>query len=193
MEGDDDKHVVEHLTRCHPDMPIFETKARGGIEHVLNAIVPELKAPGRIALGIVVDANDDPKKRWQSICKHLRREGIRAPRTPRKGGAVLHGAPRIGIWLMPDNQKEGELEDFVKELIPANDPVWKMACQFIDNIPESERKFSAHKTTKASVRAWLATRKKPRHLGEAIGAGDLPVGVPVAISFADWLKRVFGA
>ena len=92
---------------------------------------------------------------------------------------------------MPDNRSPGELENFIEKLIPPNDHVWKMACQFIDAIPERERKFPQHKRTKAQVRAWLATRTRPRHMGEAIGKGDLTVTEPIAASLAAWLLKLF--
>ena len=191
VEGDDDKHVVEHLVRAQSAMPNFETRAKGGFDNVVAAIGPEIKSPGRIALGVMVDANQDPKSRWQSIRAHLANQGITAPKAPKRHGTVIDRRPRIGVWMMPDNRSPGELENFIEELIPPNDHVWQMACRFIDAIPERERKFPQHKRTKAQVRAWLATRTRPRHMGEAIRTGDLKVTEPIAASLAAWLQKLF--
>ena len=81
--------------------------------------------------------------------------------------------PRVGIWLMPDNQSLGELEDFVAQMIPDNDPVWPLSQDYISRIPEEHREFAENKTSTAEVYAWLATREDPRQMGAAIGARDL--------------------
>ncbi len=32
------------------------------------------------------------------------RGGVNVPKQPKHGGVVIEGSPRIGVWLMPDNQ-----------------------------------------------------------------------------------------
>ena len=191
VEGDDDKHVVEHLVRIQSAMPGFETQTKGGFDNVVAAIGPEINVSGRRALGILVDANEDPRARWRLLREILKDKGIGTPSGPKANGIVLAGKPQIGIWMMPDNNSPGELENFIEKLIPPKDPVWAMACNFIDAIPESQRKFSDNKQVKAKVRAWLATRARPRHMGEAIGKGDLSSNEPIALALVDWLRKVF--
>ena len=191
VEGDDDEHVAAHLARANSAMPVFRTRVTRGFPNLLAAIGPEIKSPGRLALGMMVDANEDPQARWRSLRGRLKEENITLPDAPKRNGTIVEAGPRIGLWMMPDNQSPGELEDFIEKLIPPDDPVWKMACQFIDAIPDSERKFPGHKQTKAKVRAWLATRERPRQFGEAISKGDLPVSAPIAIALADWLRNLF--
>ena len=94
---------------------------------------------------------------------------------------------------MPDNRKHGELEDFVRKLIPAEDPLWPLATQYIASIPESDRKFQSHKALKAGVHAWLAAQKTPGRMGLAVSAGALNADdVPLAGDFAKWLRDLFG-
>ena len=174
-------------------MPEFETVAKGGLQRLVDAIGPEINVSGRSVLGILVDANDNPQKRWQLLQRKLKEKGIVAPAAPERNGTVVEGIPRIGIWIMPDNQSPGELEDFIERLVPSSDPVWKMASDFIDAIPDSQRKFPENKQVKAKVRAWLATRARPRNLGEAIGKGDLSVSEPIARALANWLRILFTA
>ena len=149
VEGDDDEHVAAHLARANSAMPFFRTRVTRGFPGLLAAIGPEIKSPGRLALGMMVDANEDPRGRWRSLRGRLGEEGVTLPDAPERNGTIVEAGPRIGIWMMPDNQSSGELEDFIEKLIPPDDPVWKMACQFIDAIPDSERKFPGHKQTKA--------------------------------------------
>ena len=99
--------------------------------------------------------------------------------------------PRVGIWLMPDNQSPGEIEDFVAAMIPDGDPVRPLAERYIDGIPEADRKFAEGKIPRAKIHAWLAAREDPRRMGAAIGAGDLDTEVTLCQSFAAWLRRLF--
>ena len=201
VEGQDDKHVVRHLCIrsqiCirNESMLAFDILDKGGIDPLLDSISLEIKAPGRESVGILVDANDEPANRWQSIRSRLQRFDLHLPAEPDSEGTILSAAspavPRIGIWLWPDNQRRGELEDFVKAMIPSADPVWPKSEEYIDHIPELDRKFLPGKETKAKIYAWLATTETPGRMGTAIRAGSLGVDGPLALKFADWLRRLF--
>ncbi len=191
VEGQDDKHVVQHLCRAHEIPQEFRIEDKEGFTNLRKAITPEIKRSGQNAVGIIVDANDNPRGRWQAISSELKRVDITSPVSPSPSGTVVDGKPRIGIWLMPDNKAGGELEDFVEKLIPDAEPVWPRAQRFIDDIPKSDRKFRADKALKAKLYAWLATRADPRRMGSAIGAGDLNVDAPTAKALVNWLRRLF--
>ena len=93
---------------------------------------------------------------------------------------------------MPDNMSPGELEDFVKVMIPCEqDPVWPLAACFIESIPVKDRKFAENKVDKAKVYAWLATRKDPPRMGSAVSAGDLDLGAELPTAFVGWLRKLF--
>lgn len=191
VEGLDDEHVVRHLSRRHKEMPDFCISDKEGIDSLLDDIGLELQVPGRTAVGIVVDANDDLSARWRAVSDRLREEEIEAPEKPGLEGTIINGSPRVGIWLMPDNQFSGELEDFVSRMIPDDDPVWPRSQRYIECIPECDRKFSEKKTQRAKIHAWLATREDPRLMGAAIGAGDLHVDGRLSTDFAEWLRELF--
>ena len=53
VEGADDKHVVRHLCNAKPDIPAFEIADKTGFPALIRAIGPEIKAPGRLAVGIL--------------------------------------------------------------------------------------------------------------------------------------------
>ena len=192
MEGPDDLHVVRHLCQYHRPIPEFEIRPKEGISELTASIRAHVKEPGRIALGIMVDANNNPEARWRSITGKLDSAGIDAPATIAAEGTVIESSPRVGIWLMPDNQSEGELEDFVTSLVPGADPVWPLATAFVDGIPSEHRKFNPTKESRARLAAWLATREDPRQMGLAIKTGDLDASQPPAPSFIEWLRRTFG-
>ena len=195
VEGPDDQHVVRHLwERGHGQALPFHISSRGGVTGVVDSIRDEVRVSGRQALGILVDANNNPTTRWQSISDRLASVGIQTPAAPHPNGTIIDATgdmPRVGIWLMPDNQSLGELEDFVAQMIPDNDPVWPLSQDYIGCIPEEHREFAENKTSTAEVYAWLATREDPRQMGAAIGARDLDIGGDLCTSFTDWLGRLF--
>ncbi len=192
VEGPDDKHVVVHLCRTNTLIARLSILDKGGVSPLLAAIEAEVMAPSREAVGILVDANDSPDGRWRAVANKLRRAGITAPARPDPAGTIIEGGPRVGIWLMPNNHASGELEDFVAEMIPKDDPVWPLSDAYVNGIPATARKFREGKTLRAKVHSWLAVRADPRPMGSAIGAGDLNLEAPDAVQFVTWLQRLFG-
>ena len=93
---------------------------------------------------------------------------------------------------MPDNTSAGELEDFVAQMIPTEDPVWPLSLSYIEGIPEADRKFSEKKKLRAQLYAWLAAREDPRRMGLAIRAQDLKVDGDLSKKFVAWLNELFG-
>ena len=200
VEGESDLHVVLHLrSRIEQEegsgtMPDFCIEDKGGIDPLLDSIVNEIRAPDRRAVGIVLDADEDPPKRWEAIANRLGEAGIGEVEAPVPGGMCMPESrrlPRVGVWLMPDNGSPGELEDFVQTMLPKGDPVWPSAEAYIDGIAEEHRKFRK-KVLRAKVHAWTATRKQPGRMGAAIREGDLEIDGALVGKFADWLRQVFG-
>lgn len=188
VEGQDDEHVVKHLCDRSGLTRNFSIRQKGGFPELSKSIPVELAEPGRLVLGVVVDANENPAARWQAVRDRCGRRGILLPSDPEPRGVVVEGRPRVGVWLMPDNQSPGQLEDLVAAMIPAEDVVWRLAREFVDRIPEPERPLPA---IKAQVHAWLAARAAARPMGSAIGTGHLEASSPAAISFIHWLEDLF--
>ena len=195
VEGPDDRAIAIGLRSVVESLPEFHVDDRGSIEQVLDAIRQEVRVPGRKAVGIVVDANESSGQRWQAISGRLAGVGIRAPAEPDMEGTIIEGSgrlPRIGIWIMPDNGSDGELEDFLFTMVPEGDPIWPRAVAYVGGIPEQDRKFRKKKALRAQLHAWLATRREPRLSGLAIRAGDLRVDGVLSEKLVDWLRRLFG-
>lgn len=191
VEGESDKHVIQHLVSRVESPPCFSICVKKGVDKLLDSLGPELKVSGRKILGIVVDANDNPHARWDEIRQRLRSEGIKLPRKPDQAGTIIRNRIRVGIWMMPDNGNHGELEDFVEELIPSSDPCWQRARDYIESIPETERKFPKSKTAKARVGVWFATRRRPGMIREAFRIGDLSPSTRKALKLTSWLKELY--
>lgn len=194
VEGQDDEYAVDKLLAKNGLVRSFDIQIKRGFDELRKSIYSEVNAPKRQKIGIVVDANDHPKRRWQSISDKLKEANCsKIPQDPTVGGTILAG-PRgvtVGVWLMPDNQSPGELEDFIAGMIPVGDHVWRLAKEYIDGIPDAHRKFRDAKRTRAYVHAWLAARDAPRPMGSAITVGDLRHDAPIAQSLVAWLRNLY--
>ena len=197
VEGQDDEHVVRQLCRhyrcvLHQSVPAFSIQVTGNAAKLLDAIGPAMLVSDRKAVGVLIDADDALKDRWNQLMSRFSQEGVTIPMAPDPDGTVLslEDSPRIGIWVMPDNQSSGELEDFVREMIPSNDPVWPRSQRYVAEIPVEHQRFRPGKLLRAQLYAWLATREIPGRMGAAIGAGDLDAGAGNSTTFVNWLRKL---
>ena len=84
-------------------MPEFDILDKGGFDALSRSIGPEIKAPGRIAVGVLADANDDWRARWRAIADRLRSTGIEPPDVLDPGAGDLDAAKPLATtfnsWL----------------------------------------------------------------------------------------------
>lgn len=194
VEGRDDKYVAIQIAIRTGSVPQFRVDERGSVEELLRSIPFDVNTPDYDTIGFLLDADDYPSNRWDAVSNQLRSAGISAPRTPDPNGTIIPPTgdmPRIGVWMMHDNQSPGELEKFVATMVPDGDPVWPLSQDYIDRIPDADRKFASVKTLRAKIHAWLAARYRPRQMGAAIEALDLEIDGPLCTRFTNWLKRLF--
>ena len=197
VEGTDDKSVIRSLAAKEGLEINFEIEQQAGFDGVIGATRVYWQNRHVQAIGIIVDADNDVTSQWRIIREALRTSPTmqNLPDKPEKGGTVFPGGPRLGIWIMPDNSSSGELEDFIYRMIPQPDPIWPRAERYIDDIvndiPEVDRPFPVHKSIKAKVHAWMATRSRPRPMWSGISESDL-VLEENSTAFLNWLRRLFG-
>ena len=186
-------HAIGHIrTKIAGEEPSFSILGKGGVESLLNGLGAEIRVYGRKVLGIIVDANHNPTGRWKAVADRLKETGIPLPDAIDPSGTIVNGPPRKGVWLMPDNGSVGEIEQFIETLIPVTDVVWPLAVQYIEAIPNARREFRTSEELRAKIYAWLAARKNPLKLGEAIGAGNLNTDALPAKALFAWLRGLFG-
>lgn len=196
VEGKDDEAVIYHLKKhasIHQDA--FRVKTKDGYPNLLDTLGVELEASELEKLGIVVDADSDLPARWDSIRNRLKNLGYtQMPDLPHTQGIVVDEAdkPSVGVWVMPNNQLPGMLEDFVALLIPTNDTLWNKAQTCVNLLPADERRFAQVDLAKAYIYTWLAWQRQPgTPMGAAINQRYLDPDLPTGQTFIAWLKRLF--
>jgi hypothetical protein len=198
VEGTDDEHVVKNLCAHHGLQHIGEIERLDGIEQLIESFPVRLKESDMEAIGVVVDADTNIQTRWKSLRNCLLEAGYKTvPDTPAAKGTIVEPPrdtllPRVGIWMMPDNQTNGTLEDFLRFLVPTPDPLLDHAQASIDTIPNGHRRFKPNDQLKALIHTWLAWQEEPgRPYGTAIKSRYLDADVPLATDFMNWLRQLF--
>jgi hypothetical protein len=201
VEGVNDKHVLIHLCTNLNILQPFKIKPKEGISNLLYTLPVEIKESGIEILGVIIDANSDMKARWQAIHNHLEEAGYQdIPALPDPAGTILEAPidttsllPRVGIWIMPDNQSNGILEDFLLSLVPDDSILYQHVEKSIGSIPDEERRFSESAEPKAKIHTWLAWQENPGlRMGTAIDARAFILDDPRVERLMTWLKELFG-
>jgi hypothetical protein len=215
VEGQDDQHVmwnlfgvrevpetfaVERATQQQTAEQDENSETNGGAEVLLESIEGSLLEVELECLAIVIDANHKgPAARWQAVRSRLTNAGYTGiPEEHDPAGTVfelslLPQSPRtvrFGVWVMPDNESTGMLEDFVAAMIREDDEMLPFVDRFLDSIPAAERRFRSQHRPKARIHAWLAVGERPgRPMGQAIKAdAQLDANHPAVQPFLDWVQ-----
>ncbi|MBE9125002.1 MULTISPECIES: DUF3226 domain-containing protein [unclassified Coleofasciculus] len=201
VEGKNDRHVIWALCNQYQlpetfSVEVAEEKGTEGIEALLAGLPARIDEPKLQTLGIVVDADQDLRARWQAVRNRLMKSGYQTiPTVPPPDGWVYTqpDKPKIGFWLMPDNQVSGMLEDFVTLLIPTDDSLRPKAEAIVQEIEQFKlNRYTPIHHSKALIHTWLAWQETPgMPMGQAITAQVLSCNAEIANKFVEWLKRLF--
>ncbi|MDB9314095.1 hypothetical protein PN462_13370 [Spirulina sp. CS-785/01] len=201
VEGDNDCHVVMALCAAHNVPEVFGIYQCGsdiGVLKRLNALIVRPNPPQ--VIGVLLDAdqpsteNNSLAARWQSIQTKLRHYHYIFPTVPDVNGTIIQSQadePKLGVWLMPNNQDSGMLENFCAEL--AN----PTALAFAEDCVQQARlnditTFKAVHQSKAVIHTYLAWQDEPGYpLGKAITKKSLHPQTEIAERFTNWLIRLF--
>ena len=203
VEGNQDKRVVPELMEAN-GIPWGESANDAvvyiedyGSDGFIDAdfISTELKASGLIALGLLVDADDDLSARWKSIRNACLRSIPDIPEDLPESGLIhaLDSGIKFGVWIMPDNKTQGMLETFLTYLIPtASEPLWEYAQEVSQEASKKGAPYIEAHYDKACIYAWLAWQAPPgRQLHNAITEKILEPTRIEAQNFVSWFKKLY--
>ena len=149
-----------------------------------------------------MDADEDRKvpQRWDQVRNILTPLGMDLPAQANPAGFVGTYAAgeieiRVGVWLMPDNVREGGIEAFLTDLAGANDPVLRHARASTQSLIDAgDARFTETKRAKAEVRAFLAWQDEPGcRYGVAIRRHYFDGNLAAAQAFVAWFTRLYGS
>jgi hypothetical protein len=198
VEGRDDQWSIIELTAKHgwdwhnPAAHYPYVEDAKGDTQALEALPLAVRSYRRV--GIVLDADFAPERRWQSISDRLSGEGFAMPGQPDPAGTVVERADgkRLGIWLMPNSQSPGKLEDFLALLVPPGDRCWDWAGESTTQARRLGAGFPEPDFIKARIHTWLAWQEEPAQpFGTAIRAATFAHDAETARGFVAWMERLF--
>ncbi|TXT32981.1 MAG: hypothetical protein FD138_1992 [Planctomycetota bacterium] len=98
----------------------------------------------------------------------------------------------IGVWLMPDNRRDGSIEDFLQELIIDGDTTAPFAETSARLAKDSHgAKFEEKDFKKAVIETWLAWQEEPgMTFGTAFQKDCLQKNKPLAEHFVAWVRNL---
>ena len=158
VEGTDDEHVLKHICGNRDIPHLDEVKSCGNDIKLIENLEVRLKVSEEgDVIGVVIDADTDIADRWKSIRHRITDADVgyqNVPSQPDPEGTILDPPagtllPRLGVWIMPNNQISGILEDFCTSLfrnlisfLTMRKPASKIFLMFL-----VERGFSNQKTS----------------------------------------------
>ena len=199
VEGKDDSHALLHMlaTRGLPTGASWfpRIKETSGVEGLLAGMEIAIRFATGHAVGFVLDANSSPNDRWRAVASRLASVGLTPPAVLPTAGYIdfcEEFQTRTGVWMMPNNRREGALEDFLIGLIHPTDPLLSHARSATNQARELGATFPISATRKAELRAWLAWCEEPGlPYGIAIRAGYFHHDSPDSEAFVTWFTKLF--
>lgn len=180
----DDKTRIVHIEKL------------GGLENLTPEFIDtQLQASGLKNLGIIIDADENPEQQWKKIRDRCNRCECNLPLHLSREGLVqnLERGVRFGIWMMPDNTKQGMLETFLSYLIPdREDAIWEFAQKSAIQASEYGASFKKSHRDKANIHTWLAWQDPPgEQLHRAVKQKIFEGQHPRAKVFVQWFRDLY--
>ena len=201
VEGAGDEGVIKEILDAW-NLTCPSIKPCGSDVQVFQALKMYISNPAQYkTIGVVVDADINPEGRLQrfaqvlNACKRYRVDE-KTPLAPT--GLITDGtvvdAARVGLWVMPDNQSHGMLEDFLAAMANAVHPeLMEESESAISNVESKGlQQYTPRHRPKAKIHTYLAWQEEPgRTLPQAIQKHYLDVSSENSRPFVEWLSRLF--
>lgn len=219
VEGEDDKSFFKkiiELSELNPNNPEIQVAppkefngkdSKGGVLERLPFLLNQIKDGTLQRLAIVVDADYKNEKGGGLGCQKTIEKiaemiapfhfSLDQSITP-SNGLIFKNSNNyndLGLWVMPDNQRDGMLEDFIKDCILSSErDLFNHAVDIVKSVPN--KKFKEIHYSKAEIATWIAWQNPPGHgIYYALKENNLLLDAenePFK-HLQNWLKQVFAA
>ena len=171
LEGNDDQHVIWALCEKINIPETFDVIDCEGIDKLNEQIPVRFKQSGIESLGIIIDADSEIKSRWTSLRSLLSAQNFNVPDELPLTGLVIKNDSniKVGVWIMPNYNLNGMLEDFISFLVPKDDKLLPIVNSTLEDIERKKlNKYASIHKSKAVIHSWLAWQEDP---GTPMGLG----------------------
>ena len=115
------------------------------------------------AIGVMRDADDHPERAFQSVTDALRSLDLPAPGSH---GAFAQGSPSVGVFILPDGDSPGAVEDLCWQAVK-DTPAGQCSTTYLECLEELGA-LTSKNTAKTLVHTYLAAQKDP---STSVGVG----------------------
>lgn len=212
VEGSGDTHIFGSLLNYHQIISDsykddrcfkskdehFEMQDKDGIDRLLKdlEIALKKKVPYR-RYGVVIDADKDCLQRWERVRHVLLRSRYsknKIPNEPQDNGFIIRPdeLPAVGVWIMPNNNYRGRIEDFIGLLRRPDDVLWPIAEGIVQEVMKIDCRFPEDHESKARLHTWLAWQKHPgKSMGQSISNKYVLPDCPLALQLIGWIRKLY--
>lgn len=191
VEGSEDERFFSSLIQ-HLGLDNLQVTISGGKDNLKAHLRQLIATPGYIelpvgSLGILRDADQNPRGAFQSVCSHLRGAGLPEPRSPLQSAG---DSPRVTVMILPagDVSRPGMLEDVCLSAV-SNFPAMICVDQYFACLGQQGLSLPAG-LSKARIQTYLASQEPELRLGEAAEAGYWPWDDPAFERVKDFLRQI---
>lgn len=178
-----------------------------GESYVFKQLPKALGISGLRSLGVVLDADNNMQGKWKKVADLLKAKGIEKynsnfdlPEIRKEGIVVDFERFKFGLWFWPDNERAGDLETLLEELI-GEDNGFELSKTTVKQVLEHKFSLLEEKDSrKAQIYTWLGFQKEPgRPIGLAVKnkyinlfqSDGKTLKNETLILFKSWLQRLY--
>lgn len=188
VEGKDDElffgALIGHLGL--QSIQVLPIGGKGKLRRNLKLLVKSPDFHKVLFLGIVRDADEDPKAAFQTVCDALRTVNLPAPPRPWQPFGT---SPKVTVLILPGGNMQGMLEDLCLKAVE-QDPAMLCVEQYFECLQDRGLSLP-NNVSKAKVQAFLASRQEAGlRLGEAAQAGYWPLEADAFEQVRDFLRQI---
>ncbi len=138
------------------------------------------------AIGVLRDADAHPTRALQSVTGALRSLDLPAPASH---GAIIHGSPSVGVFILPDGTSPGAVEDLCWEAVQETS-AGKCSTVYLECLEESGA-LASKNPAKTLVHSYLAAQEDPSsRVGEGALKGYWSFDHPAFDPLRDFVGRL---
>jgi hypothetical protein len=212
VEGEDDRYFFTQFIKVYcqsltVDVQVIVPKDIGGYYNNKQVAMGQLEVLSRsqsdsMRLGLVVDADKISDgngciKTIEQLNDKLanNRFGNAVKSSTNTGYFFQHDIHRCGVWIMPNNNDEGIVEDLLMQSVQdkLGQNLLQHAKNVVDNLPVPHN-FKPHKLSKAYLATWLAWQKNPKETSNLFDVNEplLDKNANGLKNLQSWFIELFG-
>lgn len=169
VEGKSDKKFFESLLKnlSIDTIQVLDIGGKSNLRDNLNVLIISSNFNNVAVLAIIRDADDDPDGAFKSVCSAIENAKLIAPNNQME---LTADKPKIGIMILPEPDKKGELEDVcINSLL--NKPEMECIENYMNCVSQKTKRILPN-LSKSKIYTYIAGSNEPElRLGEASEKG----------------------